>query len=106
MSRETSAPSGTVHASRAELTNGLSIACNFERIDPDADAIAALAASVAAAERPAFLVGSDAFWDGAEAELEAAATSLGVPCFFNGLGRGLLPADHSHVFLRTRSLLK
>ncbi len=29
-----------------------------------------------------------------------------MPCFFNGLGRGCLPADHELAFLRTRGLLK
>lgn len=77
-----------------------------DRVEPDPDAVHALARLVATAERPAFLVGSDAYWDGAEAALEAAAVSLGVPCFFNGLGRGMLPADHPHAFLRTRGLLK
>ena len=77
-----------------------------DRVEPDPDAVEQLARLVAAAERPAFLVGSDAYWDGAEAALEAAATALGVPCFFNGLGRGMLPADHSHAFLRTRGVLK
>jgi acetolactate synthase-1/2/3 large subunit len=73
---------------------------------PDTDAVAALAALVAGAERPAFLVGSDAYWDGAWDELAAAAAALGVPCFFNGLGRGMLPASHPLAFLRTRGLLK
>ena len=36
----------------------------------------------------------------------AAAGALGVPCYFNGMGRGLLPADHELAFLRTRGLLK
>lgn len=73
---------------------------------PDPEAVETLATLIATAERPAFLVGSDAYWDGAWAALDAAATALGVPCFFNGLGRGMLPADHSHAFLRTRALLK
>lgn len=73
---------------------------------PDPEAVTRLAAAVATAERPAFLVGSDAYWDGAWEELAAAATALGVPCFFNGLGRGMLPADHELAFLRTRGLLK
>ena len=73
--------------------------------EPDPDAVARLAALIAGAERPAFLVGSDAYWDGAWEELDAAASALGVPCFFNGLGRGMLPADHPHAFLRTRGLL-
>lgn len=77
-----------------------------DRVEPDPDAIAALARAVAVAERPAFLVGSDAYWDGADDALAAAVVALGVPCFFNGLGRGLLAADHPHAFLRTRGLLR
>jgi acetolactate synthase I/II/III large subunit len=73
---------------------------------PDDDAVARLAAMIAAAERPAFVVGSDVYWDGAWAELRAAAEHLRVPCFSNGMGRGLLPADHELAFLRTRGLLK
>jgi acetolactate synthase-1/2/3 large subunit len=73
---------------------------------PDPDEVSGLAALVAGAERPAFLVGSDAYWDGAWDELAAATSAMGVPCFFNGLGRGMLPADHPLAFLRTRGLLK
>jgi acetolactate synthase-1/2/3 large subunit len=75
-------------------------------VDPDENAVAELAGLIAQAERPAFLVGSDVYWDGAWDELAAAAANLGVPCFFNGLGRGMLPADHELAFLRTRGLLK
>jgi acetolactate synthase-1/2/3 large subunit len=75
-------------------------------VAPDPQAVERLAGMVARAERPAFLVGSDAYWDGAWIELAAAAGELGVPCYFNGLGRGMLPAHHSHAFLRTRGLLK
>ena len=73
---------------------------------PDPDAVTRLAEMVAAAKRPAFLVGSDVYWAGAWDELAAAATNLGVPCLFNGLGRGILPADHELAFLRTRAVLK
>jgi acetolactate synthase-1/2/3 large subunit len=73
---------------------------------PDGDAVRQLAGLIAGAERPAFVVGSDAYWDGAWAELRAAVEQLRVPCFFNGLGRGMLPADHELAFLRTRGLLK
>jgi acetolactate synthase-1/2/3 large subunit len=73
---------------------------------PDGDLVAQLARLVAGAERPAFIVGSDVYWDGAWDELAAAAAAFGVPCFFNGMGRGLLPADHPLAFLRTRGLLK
>jgi acetolactate synthase-1/2/3 large subunit len=74
--------------------------------EPDADRVAQLAALIANAERPAFIVGSDVYWDGAWEALRAAVEHLGVPCFFNGLGRGTLPADHPNAFLRTRGLLK
>src|SRR5262249_16174885 len=35
-----------------------------------------------------------------------AAERLRVPCWFNGLGRGCLPADHELAFTRTRGLMK
>lgn len=73
---------------------------------PDPDELAMLVELVADAERPAFVVGSDVYWDGAWGELRAAAEHLRVPCFFNGLGRGTLPADHELAFLRTRGLLR
>jgi acetolactate synthase-1/2/3 large subunit len=76
-----------------------------ERV-PDAAACSGLAELIAAADRPAFIVGSDVYWDGAWPELRAAVEHLRVPCFFNGLGRGTLPADHELAFLRTRGLLK
>ena len=74
--------------------------------EPDVDEIAAIAQMIAGADRPAFVVGSDVYWDGAWDELRAAVEHLRVPCFFNGLGRGTLPASHELSFLRTRGLLK
>ncbi len=74
--------------------------------DPEPDAVADLAMLIATAERPAFIVGSDVYWGAATSELRALAEELRVPCFFNGLGRGVLPADHELAFLRTRGLLK
>jgi acetolactate synthase I/II/III large subunit len=80
--------------------------CVGRGVAPDDEAVARLAEMVATAQRPAFIVGSDVYWDGAWNELRAAAEALGVPCFFNGLGRGTLPADHDLAFLRTRAVLK
>lgn len=74
--------------------------------EPDPEALALLAAAITAAERPAFVIGSDVYFDGAEVELLAAVEHVRVPCFFNGLGRGMLAADHELAFLRTRALLK
>jgi acetolactate synthase-1/2/3 large subunit len=73
---------------------------------PDPQVAADLTALIANAERPALIVGSDVYWDGAWEELRAAVEHLRVPCFFNGLGRGMLPADHELAFLRTRGMLK
>jgi acetolactate synthase-1/2/3 large subunit len=73
---------------------------------PDDDEVDTIIQMVAMAERPAFIIGSDVYWDGAWDELRAAVEHLRVPCFFNGLGRGTLPARHELSFLRTRGLLK
>ena len=75
-------------------------------VAPDPEAVAALGALVAGAERPAFVVGSDVYWAGAWDELRAAVEHLRVPVFTNGLGRGTLPADHELAFLRTRGAVE
>ena len=62
-------------------------------VEPDPDGVARLAALVARAERPAFVVGSDVYWAGAWAELAAAVEHLRVPVYTNGLGRGTLAAE-------------
>src|SRR6185503_4339978 len=74
----------------AELPDGV----QPRGIDPDPDAVERLAALVAGAERPAFVVGSDVYWDGAWDALRRCVETLRVPCWFNGLGRGCLAADH------------
>ena len=73
---------------------------------PDPAHVAGIATLLAAAERPAVIVGSDVYWAGAWEVLGAAMEHLRVPCWFNGLGRGCLPADHELAFTRTRGLLK
>jgi acetolactate synthase I/II/III large subunit len=70
---------------------------------PDADAIANVAALVAASERPVLIAGGDVYWDRAESELTAFAEAAQVPVFVNGMGRGTIPADHELAFARTRS---
>lgn len=75
-------------------------------VEPDPDEVDKAAALIAAAERPAMIVGSDVYWEGAWEALERFAQARRVPCYFNGLGRGCLPADHELAFTRTRGLLK
>jgi acetolactate synthase-1/2/3 large subunit len=69
---------------------------------PDADAIAAVAKLVAEADRPVLMVGADVFWARGEDALRAFAEAALLPVFANGLGRGLLPADHELAFSRVR----
>jgi acetolactate synthase-1/2/3 large subunit len=69
---------------------------------PDVDRIAAVARLVAAAERPVLIVGGDVYWSGAEGSLRAFVEAARVPSFANGMGRGLLPADHELAFSRVR----
>jgi acetolactate synthase-1/2/3 large subunit len=75
-------------------------------VEPDPTAVSSAADAIASASRPAMVVGSDVYWAGAWGELEAAASALRVPCFANGMGRGLLPPDHELSFSRTRGLLR
>lgn len=75
-------------------------------VTPDPDGVAAVADMVAAARRPALLVGTDVYWDGAWEELRAWVGAQSLPAFANGLGRGCLPADHELFFSRTRRMLR
>jgi acetolactate synthase I/II/III large subunit len=77
-----------------------------EPVAPDPDAVAAVAALVAGAQRPAFVVGGDVWFGRAEDALRRAAGALRVPVFMNGMGRGCLPADDPLAFARVRGLLK
>ncbi|HMG26211.1 MAG TPA: acetolactate synthase [Acidimicrobiia bacterium] len=70
--------------------------------EPDPDAVAAIAKLVADADRPVLMVGADVFWARGEGPLRAFAEPARVPVFANGLGRGLLPADHELAFSRVR----
>jgi thiamine pyrophosphate-dependent acetolactate synthase large subunit-like protein len=62
-------------------------------VDPDPADVAALATLIAGAQRPAFIVGSDVYWDGAWTELAAAAAALG--CLPITISRSCGPAECS-----------
>jgi acetolactate synthase I/II/III large subunit len=72
--------------------------------EPDTDAIARVAQLVSGATRPVVVAGGDVYWDHAETPLRAWAEAARVPVFANGMGRGLLPADHELAFARARSV--
>ena len=70
----------------------------------DPDAVAAVAARLAAATRPALMLGGDVYWAGAETAVAALVEAGVLPAFVNDMGRGVLPADHPHAFSRARGL--
>ena len=76
------------------------------RPDADSDAVTRAATLIATAQRPAIIAGSDVYFDGAWDALRAAAESLRVPVYLNGLGRGCLAPDHELAFSSSRSMLK
>ncbi|HEX4777927.1 MAG TPA: acetolactate synthase [Acidimicrobiia bacterium] len=72
--------------------------------EPDGDAVARVAALVAESERPVLVAGGDLYWAHGEDGVRAFAETARVPVFANGMGRGLLAADHDLAFSRARSL--
>jgi acetolactate synthase-1/2/3 large subunit len=60
-----------------------------------ADAVAKAAAALAKAQRPLFVIGSQALADAREAlAIAGAVTKLGVPVYLSGMARGLLGPSH------------
>ena len=70
---------------------------------PDSDAVADVAARLAAAHRPVLMIGGDVYWAGAEAATGVLVDAGFVAAFVNDMGRGVVPADHPHAFARARS---
>jgi acetolactate synthase-1/2/3 large subunit len=86
--------------SRAEVELPLARTMTLEaRTDGD---IEAAAAAVSGAERPALLIGSDVFVNRGEAGVREFVERARIPTFMNGMGRGVLPADHELAFNAAR----
>ncbi|MCT2279563.1 acetolactate synthase, partial [Micromonospora chalcea] len=71
-------------------------------IEPDPDEVAKAARLIAGASRPVIIAGSDVYAGDAVEALRAAAESLRVPVFTNGMGRGALPPEHPLAFAKAR----
>ncbi len=71
-------------------------------LEPDPDEVAKAAEILGSAERPVIIAGSDVYGSDAVEELRAAAETLGVPVFANGMGRGVLPPEHPLAFAKAR----
>src|SRR5688572_21372652 len=70
--------------------------------DPDPDAISALAAMLAAAERPVLILGTDVWADGAEHAALDLVEGAGLPAITNGMGRGVVPGGHPLLVTKAR----
>ncbi|GIN04462.1 putative acetolactate synthase [Planomonospora venezuelensis] len=72
------------------------------RIEPDGDAIQAIAGLLARAQRPVLILGTDVWADHAEAAALRFVEDLGIPTLTNGMGRGLIPGGHRSLVTKAR----
>ncbi|MGJ9421099.1 acetolactate synthase [Aeromicrobium sp. CF3.5] len=72
-------------------------------IEPDADALSAIARLLADSERPVLVLGTDVWSDGAEGAALAFVTETGIPVIANGMGRGIVPGGHPQLVTKARS---
>lgn len=72
------------------------------RIEPDADAIEAVARLLAEASRPVLVLGTDVWADHAEAAALRFVEDLGIPTLTNGMGRGVIPGGHRSLVTKAR----
>ncbi|HNF98002.1 MAG TPA: thiamine pyrophosphate-binding protein [Pseudomonadota bacterium] len=74
----------------------------WPRTQADPAQVDMLAELLLRAEKPMIFAGSQTYWDNATAELLQLTESLGIPVMMNGMGRGVLPANHPNVFSLAR----
>jgi acetolactate synthase-1/2/3 large subunit len=72
------------------------------RVEPDSDAIEAVARLLAQAERPVLVLGTDVWADHAEVAALRFVEDLGIPTLTNGMGRGVIPGGHRHLVTKAR----
>jgi acetolactate synthase-1/2/3 large subunit len=74
------------------------------RLEPDGDALVAIADLLGRAERPVLVLGTDVWSDGAEGAAAAFVERVGVPVIANGMGRGIVRAGHPMLVTKARRL--
>jgi acetolactate synthase-1/2/3 large subunit len=74
-----------------------------ERLEPDDDEVARVAALVSEARRPVLVLGTDVWADGAEEAALRFVQELGIPTLTNGMGRGVVPGGHELLVTKARS---
>jgi len=73
-----------------------------EPLPVDPDALALVIAALAGAQRPVLVAGTDVWLGGADRQLRALVETARIPVLGNGMGRGLVPADHPLAVSRAR----
>ncbi|MGH3497617.1 MAG: acetolactate synthase [Nocardioidaceae bacterium] len=72
-------------------------------VEPDEEALGAIAGLLAAAERPVMVLGTDVWADRADEAARRFVGAVGVPVVANGMGRGLVPRGHPLLATKARS---
>ncbi|MGH2829309.1 MAG: thiamine pyrophosphate-binding protein, partial [Actinomycetota bacterium] len=88
--------------SRATITPTLSVVADARAPITEVSGFAEAARALAAAQRPVILLGSDVWADGAEKQARTLVERHRIPAFMNGMGRGILPADHECALANAR----
>src|SRR5215218_3544965 len=66
--------------------------------------VEAAAQLLAGASHPLVMAGTSLKWSEGASQLQRFVEATAMPCYTNGMGRGLLPMDHPQFFNRTRSM--
>jgi acetolactate synthase-1/2/3 large subunit len=74
----------------------------WPRLQSDPTQIEQAAALLAGAKKPVIFAGSQVYWDGASAVLSALCQATNIPVVMNGMGRGVLAADHPQALNLSR----
>ncbi|MET0928834.1 MAG: acetolactate synthase [Aeromicrobium sp.] len=72
-------------------------------IEPDAEALRAIAGLLTASARPVLVLGTDVWADRAEEAALHFVTETGIPVISNGMGRGIVPGGHPQLVTKARS---
>ena len=71
-------------------------------VEPDGDAVGAIARLLGEARRPVLVLGTDVWADGAEEAALRLVEELGIPVITNGMGRGVIPGGHPLLVTKAR----
>lgn len=71
-------------------------------IEPDGDALRAIARLLAEAVHPVLVIGSDVWLDHAEDAALRFVEQSGIPVISNGMGRGVVPGGHPQLVTKAR----